>query len=1219
MNLAGLGEPALHQCWTAARFSFDAETFVRRSAGGQVAQPMSGTYVGLRSNGDELTPLNARDQSLIRHRDTSWEVGLEGAYISLMTIAPDVSFTLSDRYQAMDGEVLVTGIQALARVPLDQMRADKRAGWKTAAFVSGYQGSPLGGFDRELLANTDLLEQFAIKHWPGLNEELAATAVAGSQLVSTMKTANVDGVAGYWYGKAPGLERAGDAIRHAVFAGTAPKGGVLALIGDDPACKSSTVPSRSDSLVAALGFPLLDPGTMQDVLDLGRHGIEMSRACGLWVGLKIVTSVADGSGLANVDEGRLRPVRPVLERGGAPWAPLLSGFVSAPTSLIQEAEVFGPRLELAARYITENHLNSQVIRSSSAWLSIVASGSTAEVVLEALRVLGLDEHEASALGIRVLKLRALHPLDGSAIREVARGVGTVLVVEEKRAYVETLVRDALYSSPDRPAVLGKRDITGAALIPESGALTVDLIVEPLRKVLLTNISAERLSPPKRRGGPLLRLREDAVRTPYFCSGCPHNTSTVVPEGSFVGIGIGCHGMVSMVGHENRGEFISITQMGGEGTHWIGMAPFVDTPHIFQNLGDGTFFHSGQLAIQAAISSGVTMTYKILYNAAVAMTGGQDATGLLGVPDVARKLMAEGVKEIIITTDEPEKYKGVKLVRGVTVRHRNDIIAAQEHLRSISGVTVLIHDQQCAAEKRRDRKRGLLPVPKTKVVIDHRVCEGCGDCGVQSNCLSLEPIETDYGRKTKIDQASCNLDRSCVKGDCPAFVTVTPGKRAKTSASADTFGDVADPARIVPNRGVTIRMPGIGGTGVVTVSQMLLTAAKIDGLTASAVDQTGLSQKAGPVVSTVTIGEAEAGKVDVLIAFDILTSVTSANVEGLDPQWSHVVASTSVTPTGRMIGKVATSALDLSPYKTELNSRTADIANQFVDAAKLTVGLLGSAITSNVLVLGVAYQAGLLPVSAGAILRAIELNGTAVEANKAAFTWGRRWVVDPKGVEATALGTATAPADRTGLDDLGDDELIGFVARRRVDLRAYQNDSYADRYVKLVKRVASAERSAGSDGSFALTVAQQLYRVMAYKDEYEVARLLLDGKERAEWALGGPVEAVTWNLHPPTLRSLGMKNKLQLGTWSAPGLQALAKVKRLRGTPLDPFGASSMRRSERALVGEYTNLVERLLPMLATDSSRATKIAGLIDQVRGFETVKAANLERYRAQLADELS
>ena len=1136
-----------------------------------------------------------------------------------MTIAPDKAFTLKDRYEALEGEILVTGIQALARAPIDQMRADRAAGHKTAAFISGYQGSPLGGYDRELLLNQALLDEYGIVLRPGINEELAATSVVGSQLVSTRPNAKVEGVAGYWYGKAPGLERAGDAIRHGLFAGTAPLGGVLALIGDDPACKSSTVPSRSDAVVGAFGFPFLDPGTMQDVLDLSRHGIEMSRACGLWVGLKVVTAVADGTGHANIDPSRLNPIIPQLERDGKPWRPMLSGFVTAPNSLVQEAEIFGPRIEIAAKYIEANHLNFEVVSTPNAWLGIVASGYTLELVLSALKVLGLDAGRAAELGIRILKLRAIHPLETGAIRSLAKGVGTVLVVEEKRAYIETLVRDALYASQDRPAVIGKCDATGEPLIGDVGALTVETLVEPLRRVLLTNISAERLTQPRKRTTISLKVSTDAVRTAYFCSGCPHNTSTVVPEGSLVGIGIGCHGMVGTASNGNRGEFTGITQMGGEGTHWIGMSPFVDTPHMFQNLGDGTFFHSGQLAIQAANAAGVNITYKILYNAAVAMTGGQDATGLLSVPQVAAKLIAEGVKEIVITTDEPEKYKGAKLAPKVTVRHRDQLIEVQERLAKVSGVTVLIHDQQCAAEKRRDRKRGLLPIPTTKVVIDHRVCEGCGDCGVQSNCLSLEPLDTEYGRKTKIDQASCNLDRSCVKGDCPAFVTVVPSKQPRKRLDTSSLDSLPEPKLLVPSDGMTIRMPGIGGTGVVTVSQMLLAAAKIAGVSATSIDQTGLSQKAGPVVSTITIGNPNPAQVHLLLGFDLLTSVTAYNVEGLDPAWSHVVASSHITPTGRMIGKVASANLDTTPYRNELNSRSAAATNLYPNAARLAIGLLGSGVTANTLMLGVAYQAGLIPISATAIEQAIELNGTAVDANRSAFRWGRRWVIDPTGVDALAAGATEAPADRSGLEDLGDDALVELVAKRRRDLRAYQNDKYALQYVTVVRRANVASKAAGADDSFTRTVAEQLYRVMAYKDEYEVARLLGDGKERVEWALGGPVESMTWNLHPPMLRSWGMKNKLKFGPRTKPVMQGLAAMKKLRGTAADPFGRALVRQEERQLIVDYTALVDSLLPRLSTDTAGATKIAALVEQVRGFEHVKMRNLAAYKETLANALS
>ena len=1133
------------------------------------------------------------------------------------------TFSLTERYEALEGEVLVTGIQALARAPIDQMRADRRAGLRTGAFISGYQGSPLGGFDRELLTHRRMLDEHGVVLRPALNEELAATAVAGSQLVSTRPNARVDGVAGYWYGKAPGLERAGDAIRHANYVGTAPRGGVLALIGDDPACKSSTVPSRSDSLVDALGFALLEPGTMQDVLDLSRHGIEMSRACGLWVGLKIVTAVADGTGAADIGGDRIHPVIPQIEDGDGAWRPMLSGFVSAPTSLTQEAEIFGRRRELAERYITENHLNTEAVSSTSAWLTIIATGYTGQVVLQALQMLGLDPERASELGIRVLILRGVIPFDGGAIRRVTRGVATVLVVEEKRAYIETLVRDCLYGAADHPNVIGKRDANGVALIGDSGSLTTDSLVEPLRRTLLERISAARLAPVRKRIMLNLQATGESIRTPYFCSGCPHNTSTVVPEGSLVGIGIGCHGMVSLVGNGNRGEFTGITQMGGEGTHWIGMAPFVETEHMFQNLGDGTFFHSGQLAIQAANAAGVNITYKLLYNSAVAMTGGQDATGILPVPQVAAKLIAEGVKEVVITTDDPAKYKGRSLGPGISVKHRDELVAVQERLRTIAGVTVLIHDQQCAAEKRRDRKRGIVVTPKTRIVIDHRVCEGCGDCGVQSNCLSLEPIDTDYGRKTRIDQASCNLDLSCIKGDCPAFVTVLPSKQSRTKRKGThVFEPLPSPTSRAPVEGLTIRMPGIGGTGVVTVSQILLTAAKIAGVSATSVDQTGLSQKAGPVVSTVIIGTPVAGRVHLLLGFDILSSVTQANVEGLDPAWSYVIASSHVTPTGRMIGRVGSANLDVALYQAELDGRSDAPSNLYPNASQLTIGLLGSGVTANTFLLGVAYQAGFLPVPDDAINRAIELNGTAVEANRAAFSWGRHWVLDPVAVERAARSAVSVPVDQSGLDGLtqvGGTSLVELVASRRHDLRAYQDHTYADRYVAAVHRVAAAERDAGTDGSFTTVVAQQLFRLMAYKDEYEVARLLVGGSDRLEWALGSEIESRTWNLHPPILRSLGMKSKLKLGPWTKPALASLAAMRRVRGTRLDLFGRATVRREERQLIEDYIALVEQQLPRLTDNAASATAIVGMVERVRGYEDVKMRNLVAYRTELADSLA
>ena len=1131
-----------------------------------------------------------------------------------MTLTPDTSFSLDDRYSLDRGEVLISGIQALVRAPLDQLRADARAGLRTTAFFSGYQGSPLGGFDRELLTHQKLLDQFRAVVRPALNEELGATAVMGSQASSTWEHRTYDGVIGVWYGKGPGLDRAGDAIRHAQFFGSSRHGGALALVGDDPSAKSSTVQSRSEGMMAHLGLPVLFPGTMQDVLDLTRHGILMSRASGLWTGIKITTAVADATGSALVDPERIQAVIPEVAYRGVPFQAVGRRDIFPPTGALEE-EVIGARLEMVLAYVTVNRLNRMLADPDDAWLTIIAAGQTAEVVLDTFAGLGIARTDLHGLGIRILKLGAITPLEADLVRRSARGVATVLVVEDKTPYLETLVRDALYPLAERPAVIGKLDRTGSPLVTVPNTQTVEVLTEPLRRVLLERLPADRLAPRRTAVGLHLIPTAEATRTPYFCSGCPHNTGTKAPDDALVGAGIGCHGMITIMPTKGRGTIVGLTQMGGEGSQWIGISPFVSDTHLFQNIGDGTFFHSGQLAVQACNAAGVNITYKLLYNAAVAMTGGQDATGLLGVPAIATKLVAEGAKEVIITTDDPGKYHGVTLPPRTKVWHRDRIVEAQEHLRTVPGVTILIHDQQCAAEKRRDRKRGLLPTPEFRIVIDERVCEGCGDCGVQSNCLSLQPLETEFGRKTVIDQASCNLDTSCVKGDCPAFITVKPSKdAARTKRASAPVDRLTEPNRVVP-AAATIRMPGIGGTGVVTVAQVLAAAAKIDGVDAKVLDQTGLSQKAGPVVSTVTIGDAVPGQIDLLLALDLLVAVTPANVVGVSDDVSVVVASTSITPTGRMVGKVATAKVEAARYLMELEGRSRAALNRYADASHLTVGLLGSAVTANVFMLGVAFQAGALPLTAGAIERAIELNGTAVTANIEAFRWGRLHVIDPMAVEAAAGVVHQAPPDVRGLDAFADDaELQRLVAVRRAELVDYQDRKLAGRYVAAVGKAWAAEQAAGGDGSFSRTVAFQLHRVMAYKDEYEVARLLLGSRERVERSFGA-VDTMVWNLHPPMLRAMGMQRKLHLGGWSRPALVTLKSMKRVRGTVLDLPGHSKMRRAERELATDYAALVERLTGLLRTDHAKAVEVAGLVDMVRGYEDVKLANLDAYRTALA----
>ena len=1093
------------------------------------------------------------------------------------------------------------------------MRADRAKGWNTAAFISGYQGSPLGGYDRELQSQRKLLDELNIVHVPGLNEELAATSVFGSQVAQTYARPKYEGVAGVWYGKSPGLDRAGDAIRHGSFGGTGRKGGVVLLVGDDAAAKSSTLPSRSDPTLVALHLPVFYPGTVQEVLDLGFHAFAMSRLTGLWVAMKITTPVADGSGIAEVAPSRFDPVLPKFEVDGKPWVPTLSGHVGVPFANTLEIEVLGNRIEWAKRYVAANPLNRFVANPADAWLGIVAGGYDMQQVLEALRVLGLDPERLDDLGVRVLKLGALHPLDHGAIRELANGTATIMVCEDKLDFLESRVRSVLYGTANAPAVIGKVDHDGKPLITHYGALTIDNLVDSLRRVLTLRIPADQLATVRKSDPVRISLGAEAVRTPFFCSGCPHNTGLLVPEGSLVGAGIGCHGMVSIVPREQTGHVTGITQMGGEGAQWIGTAPFVEDTHFFQNMGDGTYFHSGQLAVQAAVASGTTMTFKILYNAAVAMTGGQDAAGLRSVPEMAQMLMAEGVKHITITTDDPAKYRGVSLPSGVEVVHRDAIVEAQEKLRVVDGVTVHIHDQQCAAEKRRDRKRGILPPASFRVMIDERVCEACGDCGVKSNCLSLHSAETEFGRKTVIDQASCNVDASCLKGDCPAFITVKLGTAKKAKRASADSGPIPEPQLVVPND-IAIRMPGIGGTGVVTVSQVLAAAAQIAGVDAKTADQTGLSQKAGPVVSTVTLGDPTPGQIGVLLAFDALASSTPANLAGLDQQHSVAVVSTSIAPTGRMIGKVASHGLDLEPLRAELAKRTDAGRNLYVDAAHIVTALLGNAVTANIFMVGVAYQAGFIPLPGEAIERAIELNGTAVELNLAAFRWGRRWTVDPGSVDKAAGASIAYELEPYSVEGIDDAVLRELVQRRAGDLVAYQNQAYAARFVNVVVEAYQAEQKVGGDGSFAAMVARQLHHVMAYKDEYEVARLLLAGRGRVAAQFGDDAK-MTWNLYPPMLRSMGLGRKLRFGAWSAPVLATLSRMKGLRGTALDPFGHSAVRRTERAMVKEYVKLVPEASAMLATDPGKAVELIGLIDQVRGYEGVKMANVDRYRDALA----
>ncbi|ADJ47603.1 indolepyruvate ferredoxin oxidoreductase [Amycolatopsis mediterranei S699] len=1115
------------------------------------------------------------------------------------------TFTLEDRYLREAGTVHLTGVQALVRLLFDRVRHDRARGGDPAVFVSGYEGSPLAGYDLELGRRATLLQKHDVVHRPGLNEELAATSVMGSQLVAG--AGGQRGVTGFWYGKAPGLDRASDALRHANLAGTDPRGGAVALVGDDPNAKSSTVPCASELALADLAIPVLFPADAQDVLDLGMHAVELSRASGLWTSLKIVANVADASGTATVSPQWTRPEIPGYRH--KPTSRLLGASLAE-----LERSLFTVRLPLALEYLRASGINRITRRGPADRIGIVAAGKSYLDLQQAVRILGLD---GETPGIRILKLGAIHPLEPTIVREFADGLDEIVVVEEKRAFVETALKEILYGRPGAPKIAGKKDHDGRTLFTELGELDPDGIAAGLARILPAGIPPVDAYRGRRRreriAVPLL------ARTPYFCSGCPHNSSTKVPEGTLVGAGIGCHTMALFMEPDQVGTVLGVTQMGGEGTQWIGMAPFVEAEHFVQNIGDGTFTHSGSLAVRAAVAAGVNITYKLLYNSTVAMTGGQDAVGGLPVEKVAELLLVEGAKRVVITSDAPAKHR--KLPAGVEVRDRGELLRTQEELAAVKGVTVLIHEQECAAEKRRKRRRGKQTAPATRVVINERVCEGCGDCGTKSNCLSVQPVDTEFGRKTAIHQSSCNVDYSCLAGDCPSFVTVVPTGRKQRRKTADLAADVV-PAPENPAKDFTVRITGIGGTGVVTVTQILATAAVLDGRHVRTLDQTGLAQKGGAVVSDLKVTaepveqapKLAAGECDLYLACDALVGADAANLGVADPARTTAVVSTTEVPTGRMVVDTTVSFPDPASVLAPIDTAAARTVS--LDARGLAEEFFDDDQFANVLQLGAAYQTGAIPLPASAIERAIELNGTQVAANVQAFRRGRLVVAAP-GEKAPAPKPAPAKPSpvRALVHAEPGSELARLLDIRIPELVAYQDQAYARAYAEFVERVRVLE-----DGPTELTeaVAKHLYKLMAYKDEYEVARLSLDPALTDGLAEQfGAGTKYAYRLHPPVLRALGMRRKISLGPWFRPAFRLLHALRRLRGTRFDPFGRAEVRKVERELIEDYRSVV--LQALRAGDVGKARALAELPDLVRGYEDVKLANVARYRQRQAEVLT
>jgi indolepyruvate ferredoxin oxidoreductase len=1151
--------------------------------------------------------------------------------------APAVS--LQDKFELDEGRVYLSGIQALVRVPFDQHRADVTAGLRTGTFVSGYQGSPLGTLDKELQRQRRRWAGAELHFQPGVNEELAATAVWGSQLASQVTGSRYDGVVGFWYGKNPGLDRAADAIRHANLCGVGPHGGAVALVGDDPSCKSSTMPSAAEPMLASLALPTLWPGTVQEVLDLGRHAVALSRASGLWSALKIVTNVADAAATAEVGLDRVAPLMPVVERNGRPYVHRPNPVMLAPDSLISERNLVDVRLELARAYSRVNGLNRVTVDGPGAWLGIAASGKTYADLRQAFADLGLDDEQLRAAGVRVLKIGMVWPLEGDTVKEWAQGLQELLVVEDKLPFLEPAIKDVLYGTHEPPRVVGKRDEEGRMLLPAEGELDADLIARAvasrlrLRGIRVESVVGRMAELELTQRAKLVPL--PVVRTPFFCSGCPHNSSTVAADDALVGAGIGCHTMV-LLNREGRGTITGITQMGGEGAQWIGMAPFVDQEHFLQNLGDGTFHHSASLAVRASVAAQTNITYKLLANGSVAMTGAQAIEGGMSVADLTRWFALEGVKQVVVTTEDTSRYDGVELSPLATVRPREDLLAVQRELARVPGTTVLIHDQACAAELRRLRKRGSAPEPAKRVVINERVCEGCGDCGVKSSCLSVLPVDTEFGRKTQIHQASCNKDYSCLEGDCPSFMTVIPGTTAARAAVPAPPAGMPEPLPLFTGD-YTLRMVGIGGTGVVTVAQVLGMAAHLEGKHASGLDQTGLSQKGGPVVSDLRLADhpiegsnkASAGRVDLLLGLDLLGAANPKNLQTADPARTVAVVSTSAVPTGRMVVDPSVRFPELDAALDAVNAQTRRELNVFLDAQRLSEHLFGDHLPTNIVALGAAFQRGALPLASTSIEAAIELNGAAVERNLAAFAWGRACVAAPDAVAAlepavaAVTSTVVTPEGAALVARVGaasGSELERLVELRVPELVEYQSAAYASRHVAFLAEVVDAERRALGDDASAVSeaVARMHFKLLAYKDEYEVARLHLDAVEQAKLAAEfGDDAQIRFHLHPPMLRALGMEKKLELGEWFVPAFRGLRRMKRLRGTRLDPFGRAEVRRVERALIGEYEAAVRAALVALTPATApTVVEVAESPDLIRGYEDIKLRSVTAWRERVGE---
>jgi len=1127
-----------------------------------------------------------------------------------------------DKYARSEGRTFLTGIQALVQLPMLQRQLDRQAGLNTAGVISGYRGSPLGAYDQQLWKAAKQLEANDIVFQPGLNEDLAATALWGAQMHSAFGKTRADGVFGVWYGKGPGVDRTGDVFRSANVLGTSRLGGVLAVSGDDHSAQSSMYPHQTDGIFHSASIPVLQPANVEEVITLGLAGFALSRYSGLWVCLKTIAEVVETA--AAIDLGPLPqfhvPADFEVPAHGLNWDPRIA-WPAQRAEL--ERRLIEERLPAARAWVRANGLDRLVVNAPQRRLGIVSVGKAHQDVMQAFADLGLASADLHAMGISVYKVAMSWPLETEGALAFAEGHQEVFVVEEKRSNVEAQLKDALYhrAAAQRPRVTGKTDGQGAPLLPEVSEFSALILARALvararANGVTTHSLPDRLALLDARAQPAAAA-VIPIRKPYFCAGCPHNTSTRTPDGSVTGGGIGCHVMALSQPELRTSTF---SHMGGEGAQWIGAAPFSEVGHVFQNLGDGTYQHSGLLAIRAAVAAKTSITYKILYNDAVAMTGGQTAEGLIEPARITRQLHAEGVQRIVLVSDDPRRWAGdTELAPGVELRHRDELDAVQRVLREVHGVTAIVYEQTCASEKRRRRKRGAFPDPDKRLFINHRVCEGCGDCSVQSNCIAIEPLETPLGRKRAINQSSCNKDFSCVKGFCPSFVEIEgvalrkPDRQRLETLETELAAMLHEPALARLSAPFNVVVTGIGGTGVLTMGALIGGAAHLEGLGATVLDFTGLAQKNGAVVSQVRIAPSPSdlhaarighGAADLLLGADLVVSAAADNLARMSAQRSAAVINLGETPTADIVrDRDASQPTPL--MRSRVGKRCRDQAFHAIDASALAQQLFGDTLTTHTLLLGYAWQRGLLPLSRAAIERALELNGAAVALNKRAFTWGRIAAADPKALERIVDQQPCEPVQ-------GDMSLDALVTHHAGELAAYQDEAYAQRYLALVTRAREAEARVRPDtDEFARAVAISAYRLMAYKDEYEVARLYTtpDFKAALSAQFSKASKISLW-LAPPLLSRVdvatGRPKKRKFGPWILRAMRVLAAMRGLRGTVLDPFGYTHERRAERALAREFGDDVTRLSAGLSTrNHARAVELARLAQEVRGFGPVKAA--------------